>query len=83
MDSENGILQGTVWIYLDIRDCINGPELSMWLSSNDAVIAKVIACGFDNTSLTLNTDYLTNLLQRVKIGITFSPYVEVLRDAPF
>ena len=54
----------------------------MWLSSNDAVIAKVIACGFDNTLLTLITDYLTNLPQRVKIGIRFSPYVEVLRDVP-
>ena len=42
-------------------------------------MAKLAACGFDNTTLALITDYFTNLLQRVKIESTFSSYLEILR----
>ena len=37
----------------------------------DLLIAKLAAFGFDNTTLALITDYLTNRLQRVKIGQLF------------
>ena len=49
---------------------------------HDLLIAKLAAYGFDNTALALITDYLTNRLQRVKIGATFSSYLEILRNVP-
>ena len=46
---------------------------------HDLLIARLAACGFDNTALVLITDYLTNRLQRVKIGASNS-YLEILRN---
>ena len=48
---------------------------------NDLLIAKLVAYDFDNTAEALMTDYLKNCLQRVKIGSTFSSYLEILRCA--
>ena len=42
---------------------------------HDLLVAKLAA--FDRTALSLITDYLTNCLQRVKIGSTFSSYLEI------
>ena len=46
----------------------------------DLLIAKLPAYGFDNTALALITDYLANCFQRMKIGATFSSYLEILRN---
>ena len=46
------------------------------------LIAKLAAFGFDNATLALIMDYFTNRLQRVKIGVTFSSYLEILRNVP-
>ena len=35
---------------------------------HDLLIAKLVAYGFEKTALVLINDYLTNRLQRVKIG---------------
>ena len=42
------------------------------------LIAKLVAYDFDKKALALITDNLTNRLQRVKIGSTFSVYLEIL-----
>ena len=42
------------------------------------LIAKLAAYDFDNKALVLITDYLTKRLQRVKMGSTFSAYLETL-----
>ena len=44
------------------------------------LIAKLVACGFDNTALTLITDKATNRHQWMKIGAAFSSYLEILRN---
>ena len=46
---------------------------------HDFFIVKFIASGFYKTALSLTTDYLTNRLQCVKIGSTFSSYLEIFR----
>lgn len=46
---------------------------------HDLLIAKLAAYCFGKTALSLITDYLTNCLQRVKIGSTFSSYLEIRR----
>ena len=46
---------------------------------HDLVIAKLVY-GFDNTASALITDYLTNRLQKVKIGSTLSSYLEIIRS---
>ena len=48
----------------------------------ELLTAKLAAYGFDNTALVLITDYLRNRPQRVKIGATFSSYLEILRNVP-
>ena len=48
---------------------------------HDLLIARLAAYGFDNTALVLITDFLTNRLQRVKIGAS-SSYLELLRNVP-
>ena len=48
----------------------------------DLLIAKLAAYGFDNSVLALITDYLTNHLQRIKIGSNFSSYLEIFRGVP-
>lgn len=44
---------------------------------HDLLIAKLAA--FDRTASSLITDYLTDCLQRVKIGSSFSSYLEIRR----
>ena len=46
------------------------------------LIAKLASYVFDKKTLSLSTDYLTNRLQCVKLGSTFSSYREVLRVIP-
>ena len=47
------------------------------------LFAKLAAYGLDKVAaLSLITDYLTNRLQRVKIGSTFSPHFEIFRGIP-
>ena len=48
----------------------------------DLLIANFDVHGFDNAALALINDYLTNHLQWVKIGSTFSSYLEILRGFP-
>ena len=47
---------------------------------HDLLIVKLAIYGFDNTTLVFITDYLRNCLQWVKIGATFSSYLEILRN---
>ena len=49
---------------------------------HDLLIAKFAAYGFKNTVLAFITGYLTNYLQLVKIGSTFTSYLEILRGVP-
>ena len=56
---------------------INRPKESDCLP-HVLLIAKLVAYDFDKKALALITDNLTNRLQRVKIGSTFSVYLEIL-----
>ena len=49
--------------------------------AHDLLLAKPSAYGFDESAITLIANYLSNRYQRVKIGSTFSSYLEILRDA--
>ena len=46
------------------------------------LLAKLSAYGFDESATTLIVNYLSNRYQRVKIGSTFSSYLEILRGVP-
>ena len=49
---------------------------------HDLLLAKLSAYGFDSSAITLIGNYLSNRYQRVKIGSTFSSYLEILRGVP-
>ena len=49
---------------------------------HDLLLAKFSAYGFDESAITLIANYLSNRYQRVKIGSTFSSYLEILRGVP-
>ena len=49
---------------------------------HDLLLAKLSAYGFDSSAITLIANYLSNRYQRVKIGSTFSSYLEILRGVP-
>ena len=49
---------------------------------HDLLLAKLSAYGFDESAITLIANYLSNRYQRVKIGSTFSSYLEILRGVP-
>ena len=46
---------------------------------HDLLLAKLSVYGFDESAITLIANYLSNRYQRVKIGSTFSSYLEILR----
>ena len=46
---------------------------------NILLLAKLSAYDFDESAIILVANYLSNRYQRVKIGSTFSSYIEVLR----
>ena len=48
----------------------------------DLLQAKLSAYGFDSSAITLIANNLSNRYQRVKIGSTFSSYLEILRGVP-
>ena len=50
--------------------------------SHDLLLAKLLAYGFDESAIKLIANYLSNRYQRVKIGSTFSSYLEILRAIP-
>ena len=50
--------------------------------SHDLLIAKLSACGFEDSATSLTSDYLSKRYQRVKIGSVFSSYLEILRGVP-
>ena len=47
---------------------------------HDLLLAKFSAYGFDESTITLIANYLSNRYQRVKIESTFSSYLEILRN---
>ena len=47
----------------------------------DLPLAKLSGYGFDESTITLTANYLSNRYQRVKIESTFSSYLEILRRA--
>ena len=49
---------------------------------HDLLLAKLSAYGFDESAIALIANYLSNRYQRVKIGSTFSSYLEILRGVP-
>ena len=49
---------------------------------HDLLLAKLSAYGFDSSAITLIANYLSNRYQRIKIGSTFSSYLEILRGVP-
>ena len=48
---------------------------------HDLLLVKLSAYGFDESTITLIANYLSNRYQRVKIESTFSSYLEILRRA--
>ena len=46
---------------------------------HDLLLAKLLAYGFDESARGLIANYLSNRCQCVKIGSTFSSYLEILR----
>ena len=46
------------------------------------LLEKLSAYGFDESAITLISNYLSNRYQRVKIGSTFGSYLEILRGVP-
>ena len=49
---------------------------------HDLLIAKLNAYGFDQNSLHLLNDYLTNRYQRIRIGSNYSPWREIFNGVP-
>ena len=49
---------------------------------HDLRLAKLSAYGFDESAITMIANYLSNRYQHVKIGSTFSSYLEILRGVP-
>ena len=49
---------------------------------DDLLLAKLSACGFDETAIALIANYLANRYQRVKIVSTFSSFLDILRGVP-
>ena len=49
---------------------------------HDILIVKLAACWFDKAALYLIQYYLLNWCQRVKIGSSFSPFVNIYRGFP-
>ena len=49
---------------------------------HDLLIAKLSAYGFEDSTTTLISDYLSKRYHRVKIGSVFSSYLEILRGVP-
>ena len=47
---------------------------------HNLLLAKPSTYGFDESPIALIANYLSNWYQRVKIGSTFSSYLEILRD---
>ena len=48
----------------------------------DLLIAKLAAYGFDKSSLRLMLSYLSNRMQRMKIGSFFSEWLEIVLGVP-
>ena len=49
---------------------------------HDLLLTKLSAFDFDESAVALIANYLSNRYQRVKIGSTFSSYLEILRGVP-
>ena len=49
---------------------------------HDLLPAKISAYGFDESAITLITNYLSNRYQPIKGGSAFSSYLEILRGVP-
>ena len=49
---------------------------------HNLVLAKLQAYGFSNESIRLFLSYLTNRTQRIKIGSTFSHWINILKGIP-
>ena len=49
---------------------------------HDILIVKLAECWFDKAALYLIQYYLSNWCQRVKIGSSFSPIVDIYRGFP-
>ena len=49
---------------------------------HDLLVTKLSAYGFEDSTTSLISDYLSKRYQRVKIGSVFSSYLEILRDVP-
>ena len=49
---------------------------------HDLLIAKLAAYGFEDSTTSLISDYLSKRYQQVKIGSVFSSYLEILRGVP-
>ena len=47
--------------------------------AHDLLLARLSAYSFDETTITLIANYLSNRYQHVKIGSIFSSYLEILR----
>ena len=66
---KSGIV-GAVLMYLSKAcDCL----------PHELFLAKLSAYGFDKSTIALIANYLLNRYQRVRIGSTFSSYLEILR----
>ena len=50
--------------------------------AHDLLLEKLSADGFDESAKAFLANYLSNRYQRVKIGSTFSSYLEILRGVP-
>ena len=50
--------------------------------NHELLIAKLYAYGFSKSSLLLISSYLSNRKQRVKIGNTFSSWVDLIQGVP-
>ena len=49
---------------------------------HDLLLGKLSPYGFDESAITFIANYLSNRYQRVKIGSTFSSFLEILRGVP-
>ena len=49
---------------------------------HDLLVTKLSAYGFEDSTTSLISDYLSKRYQRVKIGSVFSSYLEILRGVP-
>ena len=72
LDASDGIVGTLLMDLAKVYDCVN----------HDLIIAKLEAYGVGENSLRLKQNYLSQRQQRVKVGLSFSEWLEIILGIP-